>query len=254
VEAVAAALKAIDSRLTLGGADADLHVELYDEGARFRVVAGTVVREFTGDTERCDERARKAAVFIALVFRPPTIELPPPRPPAAWRRLLVDLELSAVGLGAPGASADGVGGAELRLFVGTRYFGASLGVQGLSPTVLQLAAARARLDRVPVDLSLRGAVGRGRLTGSAEAGLMLAALISRGLEVPLSIETSRLEVGVRLALGAELRLRRRIALHAAALAEVVPRPYSLVLPTLGVVGKTPGLWLGGGVGVSVRLR
>jgi hypothetical protein len=49
-----------------GDGRGDLRVELVRSGDRYRVVAGTAEREFVDPAMRCDERARNAAVFVAL--------------------------------------------------------------------------------------------------------------------------------------------------------------------------------------------
>ena len=68
----------------------------------------------------------------------------------------------------------------------------------LSPVGLEMAAARAGLQRVPFDLSLRATLRRGRVELAADAGLLLSVLIIEGLDLPENERSVRLDVGLRL--------------------------------------------------------
>ncbi len=240
-------------RLAPGG----LRVELSNAESSYRVIAGSTERSFADAAAHCDERARKAAVFVALVLAPPRVNTPPPkiRFETDVRFPSLQLELSGLLESAPGAgkSAPIGGGAEARLYFGARYVGASVGISALSRTTLNFASARAQLWRVPVDASLRGTFRRGRFAGSLEIGLQLTAQITDGLDVAPSAHETRLEVGVRFALRAEYWAWRRIAPFVALQGEWVPLPSNLVLPPAQIVGTTPSFWLGAAAGFSFRL-
>jgi len=73
-QAFADALRSIFPDVAIRGEHGDdLRVELVGSSDRYRVVAGTTEREFVDPSMRCDERARNAAVFVALVLEPPVV-------------------------------------------------------------------------------------------------------------------------------------------------------------------------------------
>jgi len=264
--AFTAALQTIfpDANFVTDGREESLRVELSDVGADYRVRVGTVQRDFTDAAMRCDERARKAAVLVALALEPPTVEVPPV---AGARKSEVDsnrhvrlpsvqLEIGGVFDAAPRSVSNSLfsGGAQVRLFVGARYVGAVVGIAGLSPTTLQVTGARARLARVPIDLAVRGQLRRGRLALSLDAGVVIAIQITNGLDVAPSLEETRMEVGVRIAAKVEYWAWKRVAPFIAIQGEYVPVPSDLVLPAAGIVGTTPQFWVGGALGLALRLR
>jgi hypothetical protein len=255
--AVASALVAIVPSVRIeSGEPADgPRVELWDEGAQFRVSTGTDAREFTDWAHRCDERARKAAVFIALVLEPPTVR-PPPPPPPPWPKnavLAVELEAAALLDAAPQMELYS-GGAAAALFVGARYVGGVLGVGALSPTTLELKGARARLWRIPVELGLRGRLRRGRVGLAIDAVAFVGAQVTEGLDVVNARTDTRAELGVGVAARIEWVATRRWVPFLAFRAEVVPEPYNLTLPSVGVVGTTPQYWVGGALGIALAIR
>jgi hypothetical protein len=241
--------------------DFGLRVELQDAGADYRVIAGGAERQFSDASRRCDERARKAAVFVALVLEPPQVDLPTVAAPAAIvagprRRWLAELEVGGLFDAAPRADTNSLfaGGAQARLFAGARYVGAIVAVSGESPTELELRGARARLTRVPFDAGVRARLRRGKLDLGLDGSLVLAYQSSRGLDAALGVEQSRLEVGIRLAVKAQYWAWARVAPFLALQTEIIPRPYELVLPGAGVVGTTPQYWVGTVAGVALALH
>jgi hypothetical protein len=102
------------SRISVGSGPPALDdISISDDGASFRIVAAGQERSFVDPVRECFERARHAAVFVALALDPPAISLvkapPPERPeptePAAPRSgPPLDVELSAVFESAPGSA------------------------------------------------------------------------------------------------------------------------------------------------------
>jgi hypothetical protein len=119
---------------------------------------------------------------------------------------------------------------------------------------LGLTGARARLIRIPIDLSARGQLHRGRAGFSLDLGLALTPQITSGLDVPVSQTETRLEVGLRLATRVEVLLGQRVAPFAMVHAEYIPVPFNLVLPGGQIVGTTPPYFIGAALGVAFRLR
>lgn len=90
--ALASALSAASRRfvIALDAAPADAApVAVFDEGPVYRVLAGTVVRAYKDPGRRCDERARTAAVLVALTLDPPPVAMPH-RDDADLERILAD--------------------------------------------------------------------------------------------------------------------------------------------------------------------
>jgi hypothetical protein len=287
-EAVATVLAPLlpRTRVTLVPAAGALVVRVADAGAAYRIGIGPDEREFLDGDRRCDERARAAAVFIALTVEPPTVPPalgreagappgsrraeagptarppsaapaeaaigrgPPSRPPSS---VVVDLELAALLDGAPQDGLLGGGGAA-RLAVGTRYLQGAVGAAVLSPATLALpAGAAARVLRAPFDLDVRGVLRRGRLEGAADLGFSLALLSIEGQGFSPPRSDVRVEPGLRGALSVRVRLVERVALFAGLEARVVPQPHQLTSGAT-VLATLPLVWLGGAVGLLVRLH
>jgi hypothetical protein len=102
-------------------------VELVDLGAPFQVVVGGRVREYRDEARDCAQRARVAAVFVAMTIDPASIAAPPPPPPPPppaaapgappGARLGVAAAVDS-GLGSSGVVVQG--GLDLRLAAGRR--------------------------------------------------------------------------------------------------------------------------------------
>ena len=240
----------------LGGdqhAAADLP-RVADLGDRFQVAAAGQVQQYTDPARNCDERARAAAVFIALALNPPLVPpapppailatpAPPPVPTARW----LDLGVAARVDGGSSLTA----GAEMRASAGGRWLGVTATAGVLAPTEGTFSSVNVRQQRFPLSLTVtarRPLSDRLVLAGAVGAALVPLTLSGEG--IPDARSTTRLDAGFRLA--AELmfratpRFRPFVDLHA----ELFPRPYELVVDPLGNVGTTGRLWLGAAVGVA----
>jgi hypothetical protein len=123
----------------------------------------------------------------------------------------------------------------------------------VSPTTMALPGVRAELRRVPFDLGARARLRGGRLGITGDAGAVIAVLLTRGLDSPVGMQSTRVELGLRAAVAVELDTSR-VAPFLALQAELIPRAYDLVLPGTGTVGTTPQMWLGAILGLSIKLR
>ncbi len=255
----------------------DVVVQLWDEGTSYRVRVGTSAeKEFVDSARRCDERAKAVAVFIAVttgLFEAsaappaPSLQPPPPstpQPPAsssvdvrARIRARIELELAGLFGGAPNADVTGGGSARFAITAhragGQVGVGGSIGAAGLAPTSLDLAGGRARLIRVPADVSLRFQYRRGRWQLDADAGLSLAVLIVSGQGLANPTRQTVLDLGVRGALSATLWLSRRVAPFVSLEATGSPSRYQLAVHDSGIVGQTPAIWIAGALGIKLNL-
>jgi hypothetical protein len=261
---VTAALIAIFPDLRVAAPDdaTALHVDLSATDHGIHVRAGSAERDFTGDD--CAERARKAAVFAALVVAPPTVDVPaepiaeparvtrsvdiaPPRRAARdWPWL--QLDLAAALETAPDINNLYSTGGELGVFVGGEHVGAVASVAALASSDLQAGSTVASLTRMPAAFGVRVRRRDGQIGVAADAAVTTSLLIVRGLGT-YGEQSDRFEVGGRLAARVEYWAWPRIAVFAAAQLDIVPDTYNLAAPS-GMAASTPGWWVGGVIGAT----
>src|SRR5262245_1353527 len=105
-----------------GGPGSADDIAITDDGPSFRVAAAGQERSFVDPVRECLDRARHAAVFVALALDPPAISTtkPPPSPerveppiePFPQKAVPhLDLQLGAAVLAAPASSSRGAAGA-----------------------------------------------------------------------------------------------------------------------------------------------
>ena len=95
--------------------------------------------------------------------------------------------------------------------------------------------------------------GRGAIGG--ELGPELARTVVSAENVPNpEPETSFAEVGLRLAALGDVRLGDTLSILALFETRLVPGTTTLALRQAGTVGEVPALWLGLGLGLSLRSR
>jgi hypothetical protein len=237
-----------------------------DLGDRFDVAAAGQTRQYVDAARDCSERARVAAVFIALALNPPAAPTVPrvdARPlaerPASeaigspwWARLAlggrIDQSPTAEGRSSPPVSLGG----ELGAVFGKRALGVAVAAGVLAPTVVSFGAVPVREQRFPfrVAAALRHKiVGPFELAG--DLGVSFALLRLRGEDLDTIEPATRLDVGGRA--GVELSLSSPasswapfVALHL----EYFPRPYEFEVGPLGRVGSTNHLWVGASAGLA----
>jgi hypothetical protein len=229
-------------------------VRIEDHGERYRIRVDADAREIEDPARDCAERARVAAVLIALTLDSPPVIAPPAPPPRANApgpaALRLQAAAGALAVGAPGV--DVTGGAELRLALGGARVGGTFGVAAGSPARLPLGPGSADVLRVPFDLGLYATVPIGRLEAVAEAGVVLAAVRVGARDVDQPRQLTRPEVGLRAAVGVRCWWHPRVGGFAAFAAQVVPSPDALLLDPLGVATRLPRLWLAFVAGVITR--
>jgi hypothetical protein len=245
------------TRVTVGDRAKGPQVLVEDRGPSFRVHVDGGARDVEDHARDCAERARVAAVLIALTLDPPPVlavpkPAPAPRPPgpAPFR---FDAAAAALVAIAPGADAGTLsGGAAVRFALGGARFGASLGVGAGSPARLSLAPGTAEILRVPFDLGGYASIGAGRFEAVGEVGLLVAVerIVARDVEQPQRF--TRPEVGLRAGASCRYWGTSRFAPFVGLAAQVVPSPHELVITPRGVVATLPRVWLELVAGVAVR--
>lgn len=244
---------AIDSDAAAAGA---LAASLRDQGSLYVVRVGDVVRELEDPARACVERARVAAVFIALNAQPRS-DVPPAERDGEHAAFGFELELfaaaayaSEIDRAVPG------GGAGLWLAPGAWRFGLLAGL--VAPVAVTLDVAQGvngdvALLRVPLVLSAAHLWSTSGVQLGPSLGLALDVLRMHGQNVRDAQTELRLNPGASLA--AELR-----APLAPALAAVLrlsfsafPRAYRLNVDPSGQLGATPQLWFGASLGLGWRI-
>jgi hypothetical protein len=236
-----------------------------DEGERFSVVALGQTRRFADPARDCDERAREAAVFIALALNPPIVPRAPepgppdaapqvtivaPPPPTAPERWL-DIGAAARLDGGPASETSAALGFEARASAGVRWFGVAATAGVLAATESKLSSVTIRQQRFPLSAAL---TARRTLSPRfAVAGALGAALVPftvHGETLDGGATTTRLDAGVRLAAEVRFHATPRLSPFLDLHAEIFPRTYQLDVDPLGAVGSTGRFWAGLSVGLS----
>jgi hypothetical protein len=245
---------------------------LADLGDAFEVTVGGQVQRYADAPRDCAERARVAAVFVALAMNPPSLEAtrpPPPVPPPAiqqpppqpaWERepSWLSVGVAARVDGAVGGGSDATSGAtaggELDVAVGRGSFGIEASAGVVTSTQTMVASVEVTQQRFPCSLS---ATFRRRASAHLEIGAGLGAALTpftlhgQGLDTTLPV--TRFDAGARLAL--ELRVARPgLAPFANLHLEYFPRTYEIAVAPLGNIGTTAPLQIGLSLGVAFEIR
>ncbi len=234
-------------------AEGDHEVRISDGGARYGVTVDGVERTENDEARRCDERARTAAVLVALALETPSFG-PPPVPPALPRRKAW-VELEAAGLVEAGTSAPLTGGAALRLSAGNDRIAGVLGVSGVAPGSWSFTGAEsAQVTRVPIDAGLRATLRRGPVELAGDLGLSATVLKVSGTGFGATVDGRGVEWGLRAAGTFRLRAGPRLAPFVSVEALYAPAPHRLVIDPGDRTITLPYLWLGLLLGAAVRIQ
>jgi len=250
-------------------------VQVHDLGSDYRIVLSGVERTHTDAARDCKERARVAAVFIALNLHAPaekvqpeavaapvsaaTSEAAPPR--AATSRITPPT--LRWGLGAFASvgyvpKQQAVGGGGLDVWLQHRLWHVGLRATGLSaerlPVSPRAEGGHAQLLRAPAVLFV-GLLWRvSRVELGPSVGLAVDFLTARGRGLAASERIWRVNLGAQVGLDARYFLSERWALAARVDASVYPRAYTLRVEPQGREAHTPRIWLSAQLGVLVRVR
>lgn len=243
-------------------------LEIVDLGSRYRVIAAGRVREYRDDRRDCADRARVAALFVALALDPANASFgteappdpapapaPPPAPlPSVGAREPRDSRLdlgASMNLGSRDGQRIIQFGGGLRLALGRGPFAIVIGVLVPLPVDTEVGGIRIREWRIPVDLGLRVRVADRLLEPYAELGLTAAVVSARGLDLATSASARAIELGPYATAALRLFAGSRVAPFVALRAEWIPEPLAVKAAPSGVVGHDPRLWVGLTAGASV---
>jgi hypothetical protein len=266
----------------LGGSSIPSPPRVSDLGAAFEIVAFGQTRQFVDTARDCAERARVAAVFIALALNPPMLQLPPaaappPVPPVAnvapppvvapppppvvapppprWLNLAVGARVDGP-LGGAASPGGTTGGIELRGAAGRRAVGVVAAVGVLAPTDSKVSFVNVHHQRFPASLAVmaRRALPRG-LAVEGAAGLALVPFRLQADGLGQSTPATRVDAGLRLALQVRLPpLARGLTPFLGGHLEYFPRPYVVDVAPIGDIGTTNRVWVGASAGIAFDAR
>ncbi len=282
-----------EPRVGLGAPGAETEALRVDDlGTSFRISLLGKTREYREEGRDCVRRARMGALFVALVIdsnergggpaasapaavvaaAPPAVppggapargaSLPPPPVPAALvagaasgaSRAFLRVEAGAAGAAGLDGPARAMSlGLALRGSFGRGPLAAVAGVGAFLPVDAEVRGVRRREWRLPVDAGVRATLTGAHLDGYGEAGLVLALVRERGLDLAATSSATTVELGGRLAAGVRLA-GRTVAPYVGASMELVPNPPRVGALPAGELGRTPRWWLGASAGVSWGLR
>ncbi len=271
-EAVAAALSPALAHIRPNLDPLPSDFRLADLGDAYEVTVGGQVQRYADAARDCAERARVAAVFVALAMNPPSLEPPrpaPPVPPPAvqqpqtppapdremnWLSVGVAARIDGAAGGSNDATSGVTGGGELDVAFGRGSFGIEATAGLVTSTQNTIASVEVTQQRFPCSLS---ATFRRRASAHLEIGAGLGAALTpftlHGQGLDMTLPVTRFDVGARLAL--ELRVARPgLAPFASLHVEYFPRTYEIVVAPLGNIGTTAPLQLGLSLGVAFETR
>jgi hypothetical protein len=243
-----------------------------DHGAHFRVTVAGQERSFDDAARQCAERARHAAVFLALVLdplmtadlapEPPAVGAPPApqldsaRPSGERRRqgLQWEMTLGGVMLVAPAAERRRTALAEgIAVFArAKRGFHLALGA-GVLHGSLQFDAANADAWWAPIDVAAGFSTRASVWEVGAELGPNASILFIAGENLKQAERQVRVEVGGRVSLWSRFWVTQQFAVFLATETVVRPFPYILDIDPRGGIGQMPAIWLGASAGLAASL-
>ena len=236
-----------------------------DLGDRFEASAAGQTGLYVDTARDCVERARVAAVFIALALNPPTFQSgggPPSPPPAVvkperhrWLLVGVAARLDGGAMGnSPPQTVTPLGG-ELRVGTGYGLVGGVLSAGILDASVAQFSrfnpTIAVRQQRFPFSAAFRFQVDMPwHLRLGAELGASFVLVTFRAEDLQMTNSVLRLDAGLRAALNLRLPpVTRHLAPFIGAHAEYFPKPYMLDVDPIGTVGSSSRFWLGATAGI-----
>jgi hypothetical protein len=260
-------LPLIDSRpIELSGPEAALAV-VRDDGDRYAITVGKAQRDVVDASRNCLERARVAAVFIAMNLPPlerteAPLEKPPqpervapplPPPPAPEPSSSFGLqgrfetaltpEYGALSLGVSVGPSLAFGSWELALLLG---FTGPTTLSGLGPS----EAESVELVRFPARLLLAYLWTAGAIELGPEIGAFFGVVRIRGDQVPEPETSVRVEGGALGGVLVRWRPRERFAVAASADFLFSPYRYDLLVGPARKLGQTPATWLNAGLALA----
>jgi hypothetical protein len=269
-EAVAAALSPALVHIRPNGDPLPTDFRVADLGDAFEVTAGGQVQRYADAARDCIERARVAAVFVALAMNPLSLEAPrppppaeppatksPPPPPERERNWLFAGVAARVD-GAVGAASDATSGVTVGGEIDAAFGRGSWGIEAtaglVTPTHNTVASVEVSQQRFPCSLSasFRRRAGAHLELGAA-VGAALTPFTLHGQGLDMTMPVTRFDAGARVKL--ELRVTGPILEPFANVhVEYFPRTYEVAVAPLGNIGTTAPLQIGLSVGLALESR
>jgi len=253
-----------ESHVDAGAATA----RVVDSGSSYRIEIGDASRTVEDPERRCLERARVAAVFLALNVPPVVprvaadeapapspvtakLERPPPPTRSGPQRALALRAFAGVDWAPSARASDVAFGAGVSGELGP-WSATVLGAisSATSPYTGAGRALRYELLRIPLAFLVGREYSRKFFSIGAEAGLAVDILRLRGRDVPNPESSLRLNPGLRL--NAPLRLRASARLQAELVPgfSFFPRTYVVRVEPNTELAETPRWWLGLAIGLK----
>lgn len=257
-----------------------------DAGERYTIEVAGLSREVEDPARDCVERARVAAVFIALNLAPKgeATKEPEPAPPVPPEKPKFDedddddddddaadesetssglddppglqLGLRLFGDGAYATAIDrGAFGGGLGAWLGQGGWRVALTLGALSPVRVSFEPVDGAVSvlRIPIVASADWVLRFGRLELGPSVGFALDVLHMKGVELMRPQTELRLDPGLSLAAHVGLRVSSAVVVRLRLHAEAFARAYELRVDPLGPLAHTPRLWLGASLGLDCRL-
>lgn len=240
--------------------NSERQITVRDQGQAYVVEVDDKVREIQDPARDCAERARVAAVFIALnVNAPdntPPAPLPPPPPPVVTlKEPSVGLALRAYGGVQLASGLPLIPGVSLGASLEARAWYVGLDVTLLSNATDDLdrpdgVTSRVAIMRVPWSLRAGHYFSLGAVSVAPALGMAIDVLQLRGEQVTRPQRETRINFGVSGALEARLALGRGWRLLAQGSLAAFPRTYRVVIDPLAPFTRMPALWFLGQFGLE----
>lgn len=237
-------------------------VRVVDQGPSLEISALGDVREVSDPKYDCAERARVAAVFIALRLEPavlpeqptPSTESEPKQSasvPSPSHHLPIQVEMDAGALversidGRLGWTVGPLVGVGLSKYGVLAYFSASI----QTSSGVQAESIDLRFSRVPLDFGVGCSASQGAWSVAPVLSVALDYFRVRASDLEDAETRGRLDVGPRLSLRATGKVGPA-RLFGAARVAWFPRDYVVDVEPLGEVMRTPRLWFGASAGLT----
>jgi hypothetical protein len=251
-----------------GGPSSADDITITDDGPSFRVVAAGQERAFVDPVRECLDRARHAAVFVALALDPPAISTtkppeperpePPIEPFVPKPTTHVDWQLGAAILAAPASSPRS--GAQAFGVLGRARWGRELGVSagaGFLTGELSFQTVDTRVMWIPLDIAFGLNIRSASVELDGELGPAVTVFGIMGQDLVGARRQWRADVGGRVAATGRAWTGETFGFFVSAQAAAFARPYDLRVDPAGTdsnVGATPWLWWGGSLGIFSRIE
>jgi hypothetical protein len=262
-----------DATLAIDAAPEDrvgaVQASLRDLGDRYALEVEGLSREVGDRARDCIERARVAAVFIALNVNPPPEAAPSPpdaaeaepvepRPEDGEQAMRWGVRFSGEAAYAAAIDAGAFGaGAGVWLGLGTLRLEAGAGA--LSPAQVQLDAradirGSVGVMRIPLTASASYLLRAGPLAFGPALGLALDLLRLRGEGLERPQTELRVNPGAFAAADAHMRLTPALSTALRVALSAFPRAYDLSVDPEGRLARTPRLWLSASLGLAWQVN